>query len=125
MSEPLFEYSRTEDGRHTWKYVSAKGGVHIWAQEVKPELRGVLFDKFYGGIEVHWRKKPDWVSRDEPDHAHCWVLDAPCWHDGSSLQFDEQIAPVLKATDNLENATEIVRYICKDWHDEHFGEIDQ
>lgn len=34
-------------------------------------------------IEVHRNYCPDKHFR-APDHTNCWLLKAPCWHDGSS-----------------------------------------
>lgn len=48
-----------------------------------------------GGIEGH--SPTPYSEGDKPSHEHCWLIDGPCWHEGSSLQFSEQIAPYLSA----------------------------
>ena len=37
-----------------------------------------------GGIEYHYREPPEHMQDEAPSHDHCWLLKAPCWHDGSS-----------------------------------------
>ena len=79
---------------HTWSLVGDRGGIHVSAW-VTPPLAGFYdYPRWMGGIEGH---SPVWREYDseKPSHEHCWLLGGPCWHDGSSLQFSEQIAPWL------------------------------
>lgn len=82
------------DGRHIWFVKSNRGGVHIWACRHHPEIEAQWGDRYYGGIEIH---SPSPLHSDcQASHDDCWLLKVPCWHDGSSLQFETQIAPMLR-----------------------------
>ena len=95
MSEELtynYKPAEGENRRHIWSVVGPAGGVHIWAA---PSPDGFGFDeRYFGGVEVHSRKPM--YGEGPPHHECCWLLDAPCWHDGSSLYFSENIAPILR-----------------------------
>ena len=74
---------------HTWSVVGRHGGMHLW-------IRGYLLDgtmTWSGGIEMHYRTPPQYMEHDAPSHDCCWLLQAPCWHDGSSLQATEEWIP--------------------------------
>lgn len=86
---------------HQWCLSSKLGGVHVhgwrtsYADAYRPE--------WMGGIEVHLPHRGEHGS-EQPSHEHCWLLDGPCWHDGTSLGFSEQVAPYLPDTDELRDA---------------------
>ena len=73
---------------HTWVLHGKKGAIHIDAF-LSVNLRGHHGD-WLGGIECHTP-----CEEGEANHKHCWVLGGPCKHDGSSLQFAEQLAPIM------------------------------
>lgn len=86
------------DKRFTWSGVGKEGGVHIWAQFKERDRWG---DICYGGIECHSRTPFDYMGKDEePSHAKCWLLNSPCWHDGSSLYFDENFKSLVEQHEN-------------------------
>jgi len=99
----VWTYRQTLRGgrvNHEWTLVSDIGGVHIHGfrcgyDDYQPE--------WLGGIEYHWATAPDYMDAEKPSHEHCWLLGKPCWHDGSSLQFSEQIAPWLPERDTLDD----------------------
>lgn len=67
--------------RRSWVLRRPAGAIEIW--------RATGWAG--GGIEVHRH-----VATDEKnDRAHCWLLGGPCAHDGSSLAFSRQVAPLL------------------------------
>lgn len=76
---------------HTWGLTGPRGGIHVNAWE---STGGFRDERWYGGIEGHSPVRRDYDS-EKPSHEHCWLIEKPCWHDGSSLQFSEQIAPYL------------------------------
>lgn len=76
---------------HLWSLANVAGGIHISASIC--EFQGSR--EWLGGCETHYAKAPDYMDPDKPSHPHCWVLGAPCWHDGSSLYFSENVAPML------------------------------
>jgi hypothetical protein len=70
--------------------VGPHGAVHYWHR-----IAGFSFSREgekYGGVEIHYRNKVDYIG-DIPSHEHCKFIDAPCWHDGSSLYADEVFTP--------------------------------
>lgn len=70
---------------HIWSVVGEAGGLHLWIT--------VGGTRPYGGVEIHYRTPPDYMSDKEPSQEHCWLLDGPCWHDGSSLYAEEVWIP--------------------------------
>lgn len=75
--ERAYHFNETAK-RHIWILSDAESGVavHLWiAGDGKTP---------YGGIESHSPKRPAHRTEPEPDHKHCWILDGPCWHDGTS-----------------------------------------
>jgi hypothetical protein len=42
------------------------------------------------GVEMH--KK---TAKGEGNHEHCWLLNAPCYHDGTSLWASETVMPAF------------------------------
>jgi hypothetical protein len=68
-----------ESTRHIWAVAdhAAKLAAHLWIHI------GPSGDP-YGGIEWHMGNKRSHHD-DKPSHEHCWLLQSPCWHDGSSL----------------------------------------
>ena len=88
---------------HVWWIRGDDGGVHIWAR--RAPLDGWPTE-WIGGVEVHHATCPDssgWFKPDEPSQSECWLLEGPCWHDGTSLYFRERIAPHFRHPDS-ENA---------------------
>lgn len=77
---------------HLWSLADEKGGIHVSASLTEWQSGG---REWMGGAETHYAAAPDYMNPDEPSHEHCWVLGKPCWHDGSSLYFSENIAHML------------------------------
>lgn len=125
--EPGFK----DEPMHTWWLKGEQGAVHIWARIAR--LEGWP-SEWIGGVEVHYAKCPGdngWFKPDEPSHAECWLLEGPCWHDGTSLYFREQIAPCLPHPENPEchmrdNLPHFyIEHILRDWfHDKFSSRID-
>jgi len=114
----------TEYERFIWAVVGERGGVHVWAQRLPKEsfehTPGLWDYPFYGGVEVH-RRTPAEYDSIEPSHDNCWLLDAPCWQDGSSLYFSDNMSPVLN---NLglesDGATFYALAEARSWYRSHF-----
>ena len=68
-------------------------GMHFWAQQSDDASRNITGQRYFGGLEVHCRQPPAYREGDEPDNSECWLLDGPCWHDGSSLAAEELWIP--------------------------------
>ena len=69
---------------HTWTCVSGRGGVHL---SISVPLEGQPL----ANLEFHFRAPRN--SDDAPSHNQCWLLHAPCWHDGTSLYARERFLP--------------------------------
>lgn len=104
--------SRPGRPRYTWSVVGPAGGVHIWAQTNDPAFAERWGDRFIGGVECHWP-----VAADHSDHPVCWLLNGPCRHDGTSLYFGEQIAPMLSPKNIAsESIAEYMKAELYDWY---------
>lgn len=71
--------------RHIWTLIGARGAIHLHITD-RGEGHG---ERYWGGIELHWRSPPERMRDQPPSEDTCWLLCAPCWHDGSSLQVVE------------------------------------
>jgi hypothetical protein len=97
------KYTYEDDGfakRHVWICIGVAGALHLHISEIKQRPGEPEDWKYSGGIEVHYRAPPDYMSEDAPSHDRCWLLKAPCWHDGSSLQATEAWIPLWRASPN-------------------------
>lgn len=69
--------------------VNDLGGIHFWFMEY--EVDGNV--NRVGGVEIHRSSAADY-QRGEPHHENCWLLNGPCWHDGSSLMAQDTYIPM-------------------------------
>ena len=83
--------------RYDWIRWAETGAIQAWG-EFDPRNAEYSFtgSPWIGGIECHAA-----TGEGEPSHDPCWVLGGRCWHDGSSLQFSEEIAPFLPRDPDL------------------------
>lgn len=126
MGELVFNYSAPDGGdnrQHIWSVVGEKGGVHVWAAPQHPDLAKKWGEKFYGGVEVHSRTRLYDFGDGAPNHKDCWLLKGPCWHDGSSLYFSENIEPIIRHYDGEfpPHITEYINGILADWYSSKFS----
>ena len=65
----------------------------VYASEALSESRSLFPFWPYQpwGVEIHTRCG----LGDSPDHENCWLLNAPCKHDGSSLYASEVMMPLF------------------------------
>jgi hypothetical protein len=101
MSDKLEEVQEvhnpdTDRARYVWAVKGERGGVHVWAQSMCDEAAKISGSRYYGGIEVHRATPHEYDNPAEPSHDECWLIGKPCWHDGSSLQFSEQVLPMIE-----------------------------
>lgn len=90
--EARYEYRfslRNGRERHDWCLIGDEGAINIWAEPTASAWRD---ERWFGGIEGHSATPLDYSGG---HHEHCWLLGKECWHDGSSLQFSEQVEPFL------------------------------
>lgn len=96
MSDLVCNYIPPNELRmHIWSCVGPEFALHIHITD-RGEDRGLdaFGSRYYGGLECHYRKPPEYMADDAaPSHSECWLLKAPCWHDGTSLYASEVIIP--------------------------------
>lgn len=128
MSQLSVKYEMTDNNgrkQHTWSSKDEKGGVHIWGRLSK--LEGWPTE-WIGGCESHSYSPPDYEPNSKPHNDPCWLLEAPCWHDGSSLMFTERVAGYLPhpeaedADDMDERHHSMVESMVRGLHYSWFGE---
>ena len=83
--------------RHTWTVLGAKGAVHLHITDYGEEHGKKYGERYLGGIEIHYRHPPEYMTEKPPSQDECWLLKCPCWHDGSSLQASEVWIPTWQA----------------------------
>lgn len=99
MTDMIYGYEppTSETQPHMWTLKGLKGGIHIWARENDCKWQEKWGGRYIGGVEYHSPVPVyEWQTADNPDHADCFLLGGPCWHDGSSLYFSERIEPMLR-----------------------------
>ena len=82
-----FNPDRFGSDEHSYEVVGRDGGVQLHITERGAEA--------YGGLEFHYAQCPSWVDS-PPNHAPCWLIGGPCWHDGTSLYVEEVLLPTWK-----------------------------
>lgn len=85
---------------HTWVVIGARMALHLKITDMGEEHRVKYGGRYSGGIEFHWREPPEYMADEPPSNDHCWVLQAPCWHGGSSLQASGHWIPFWEAAPN-------------------------
>ena len=98
-----FEFGTRPHGAPNLIAKNEHGAIELW------QMQGI------GGVEIH-SPKPLGNGDDNDGNDSCYVLDTPCWHDGSSLEYVEKFAPLLNAGDSAA----ILRLLA-DWHRTELG----
>lgn len=73
---------------HDWSAIGSLVGINVHFSDYRNDaaMRKVMEGNLLtGGIEFHHRSPPDYMKDEAPSHDHCWLLQCPCWHDGSSM----------------------------------------
>lgn len=78
---------------HVWTVVGRHLAIHLNITDYGEDHAKKYGERYSGGIEIHYRQPPEYMKDDAPSQDHCWLLKAPCWHDGSSLQVTERWIP--------------------------------
>jgi len=105
---------------HIWAVRGKHGGVHVWAKKMNAEAARISGSKFYGGIEVHRARPAEYDDPANPSHDECWLINAPCWHDGSSLKFEEIVAPLIRSI-GFDKVSAYCLSVARDWYQSNFG----
>lgn len=90
-----FTYAnRFGNAERTWIVIGRHGAIHFHVidlgEKYSKEHRA---ERYSGGLEIHYRQPPEYMANDAPSHDRCFVLEGPCWHDGTSLYAQERIIP--------------------------------
>jgi hypothetical protein len=81
--------------RYSYELIGARGGLHF---HVSGPHAYDGHDHYSAGLEIHSRT-PLYDSDEAPAQNHCWLLECPCWHDGTTLYAEEHFLPVHMAGD--------------------------
>ena len=88
-----YEFTAEFSERHTWSIVGRHLGIHLHITDLS-KMPGVDLDgRLSGGVEYHFRQPPEHMKDEAPSQDRCWLLKAPCWHDGSSMQVSDVWIP--------------------------------
>ena len=102
---------------HIWSVVGDNGGVHIHARLYS--MPGSE-SEYLGGVEVH--SKAPMYDGQPVSHSDCWLIGCPCYHDGTSLYFSEQIAPRLRGGPEFADAIhEMIYSELFDWYQQRLA----
>lgn len=77
---------------HCWSIVGRHGAKHL---HISVYGKNDSVD-YYGGLETHWRVPPEHMTDQAPSQDKCWLLNQPCWHDGTSVYVSESIIPMIE-----------------------------
>lgn len=80
---------------HVWTCIGRHGAMHFHVTDMGENFKHG--DRYSGGLEVHYRTPPDYMSENAPSQDKCWLLGCPCWHDGTSLYASEFLIPFWRA----------------------------
>ncbi len=87
-----YEFTVELHPRH-WSVVGRHLAIHLHISDLGKLLGKEGRDRYSGGIEIHYRQPPEYMENDAPSQDRCWLLKAPCWHDGSSMQVTDKWIP--------------------------------
>lgn len=93
----------------------ARGAVHF---HFRIDETPSGFDERFScaGVETHYAAPPEYMRDQPPSQEHCQYLDAPCWHDGTSLWARDRWLPGFRI-----GGTEWVWTALERQHAETFG----
>jgi len=93
-----YEFSiRNGHEYHDWSVIARHIGIHLHIIDMGEDDGKEAGERYSGGIEIHYRQPPDYMKDEAPSHDNCWLLKAPCWHDGSSMQVTDKWIPRWRA----------------------------
>ena len=112
FADHKYTWSRPFKGTvHGWSFRGPRGGidfhVHTFEDGDFPTT---------AGLEIHRAYDPS-GGEEAASHAHCWLLKAPCWHDGTSLYATETLWPIVQSL--MPDHAAIFRVLEREY-DHHF-----
>lgn len=94
--------------RESFVLITKQGAIEGWRSPARD-------GSYYGGIEIH-SKAQLYDSAPDPSHEHCEWTSGTCFHDGSSLAYDQ--------IEHAFNSPNAMFSVLQDWADSHFGRVD-
>jgi hypothetical protein len=94
--------------RHSYEIVGARGGANL---HVSGPNNYDDMDHWSAGLELHSRT-PLYEDR-PPTFDKCWLLNCPCWHDGTTTFARERFLPMFMEGDHRRIFRRMI-----DWVDE-------
>lgn len=89
-----YEYTKEHLARrHVWTCIGRHGAMHFHVSDMGEEFEKNHGQRYSGGLETHYREPPDYMADHCPSQDKCWLLNQPCWHDGTSLYASETLIP--------------------------------
>lgn len=85
---------------HSYDLVGRWGGVNFHVTDFGKDNPDFP-DRYSAGLEYHFRQPPSYMADLPPSHDECWLLKAPCWHDGTSLYAQEKLLPLFDGQNHL------------------------
>lgn len=92
-SDELVKITREDSYEKRWILVGTEGAVDF---HVSHAIAQFAYLGRTGGIEEHHRSRVPYMD-EKPSHDNCWILNGPCWHDGSSLYASEVLIPIFES----------------------------
>jgi len=80
-------------GERRYCVVGQDGGVDFHVSEAPAGYEAVC--PRTARLEIHRRAPADYQRGREADFATCWLLEAPCWCDGTTLYATEHLLPLF------------------------------
>ena len=116
-----YEYTNEFHPMHMWSVVGARMAVHVHITDLGESYA----TRYSGGVECHYRTPPDYMRDSAPSQDRCWLLHAPCWHDGSSLQAAEVWIPRwLRDPHNHDNMFRAIQLLIEEHEARDAGKED-
>jgi hypothetical protein len=80
---------------HVWTVIGRLGAMHFHVTDMGEQwiIEHPSYERYSGGLEIHYRSPPDYMRDDAPSQDKCWLIGCPCWHDGTSLYASETLIP--------------------------------
>lgn len=92
---------------HRWEIVGARAGAHL---SIRPYKSGDKIEHS-AGLEMHYRNPPAYMGDCAPSHNRCFLLEGPCWHDGTSMYAQERFVPLFLDGDEDAIFSEMIRWV--------------
>lgn len=83
--------------KHSYELIGRWGGIHFHVTDFADNPHAS--ERYSAGLEIHYRQPPPYMDG-PPSHDECFLLKAPCWHDGTSLYAQERILPLFNGRDH-------------------------